>query len=43
MIDFLKENPTFELESEELTLPSAGAFDHDGAYAAILVKRKTED
>lgn len=36
--DFLKENPGFELESEDLTLPSAENFDHDGGYAAILVK-----
>jgi 16S rRNA (cytosine967-C5)-methyltransferase len=40
--DFLKENPSFELESEELTLPSADGFDHDGGYTAILVKRKAE-
>ena len=36
--EFLKDNPGFELESEELTLPSAEDFDHDGGYAAILVK-----
>ena len=35
---FLKDNPDFELESEELTFPSAEDFDHDGGYAAILVK-----
>lgn len=37
--DFLKRNHTLELESEELTLPSAGHFDCDGGYAAILVKK----
>jgi len=40
--DFLKENPNFELEFEELTLPSAESLDHDGGYTAILVKRKAE-
>ena len=34
--NFLQRNPVFELENEELTLPGAGAFDHDGGYAAIL-------
>jgi len=34
--NFLQRNPDFELENEELTLPAAGAFDHDGGYAAIL-------
>jgi 16S rRNA (cytosine967-C5)-methyltransferase len=37
--DFLKRNPTFELESEELILPSAEHFDHDGGYTAILVRK----
>ncbi|HUV64457.1 MAG TPA: methyltransferase domain-containing protein, partial [Sedimentisphaerales bacterium] len=36
---FLRENPAFALESEDLTLPSAEGLDHDGGYAAILVKR----
>jgi 16S rRNA (cytosine967-C5)-methyltransferase len=40
---FLKDNPGFELESEELTFPSAEGFDHDGGYAAILVKAKAAD
>ncbi|MEK7992957.1 MAG: methyltransferase domain-containing protein, partial [Planctomycetota bacterium] len=40
--DFLKENRTFEIESEDLTLPSAESLDHDGGYAAILVKRTTD-
>lgn len=35
---FLKDNPAFVLESEELTLPCADGLDHDGGYAAILVK-----
>ncbi|MGD8500254.1 MAG: transcription antitermination factor NusB [Phycisphaerales bacterium] len=37
--EFLQQNPTFELESENLTLPSAEGFDHDGGYTAILVKK----
>jgi 16S rRNA (cytosine967-C5)-methyltransferase len=40
--EFLKENPNFELEFEELTLPSAESLDHDGGYTAILVKCKAE-
>ncbi len=39
--EFLKENQNFTLESEQLTLPKAESFDHDGGYAAILVKSKT--
>ena len=35
---FLKDNPVFALQSEELTLPCAEGLDHDGGYAAILVK-----
>ena len=35
--DFLQKNPDFELESEQLILPSAdGAGDHDGGYVAII-------
>jgi len=34
--NFLRQNPVFELETELLTLPGAGAFDYDGGYAAIL-------
>jgi 16S rRNA (cytosine967-C5)-methyltransferase len=41
--DFLRDNPGFELESEELTLPSAEGFDHDGGYTAILVKSRAGD
>ena len=37
--NFLKENQDFTLESQQLTLPTAEGFDHDGGYAAILVKR----
>jgi 16S rRNA (cytosine967-C5)-methyltransferase len=37
--DFLKRNPAFELEFEELILPSAEHFDHDGGYTAILVRK----
>ena len=40
--NFLKQNQNFALESELLTLPSAEGFDHDGGYAAILTKLKTE-
>ena len=40
--DFLQENDNFQLESENLTLPSAEDLDHDGGYTAILVKRKTQ-
>ena len=39
--DFLKQNQNFTLESQQLTLPSAEGFDHDGGYTAILVKRQT--
>jgi 16S rRNA (cytosine967-C5)-methyltransferase len=40
--DFLKQNQNFTLESEQLTLPSAEGFDHDGGYVAILTNRKIE-
>jgi 16S rRNA (cytosine967-C5)-methyltransferase len=40
--DFLKENQNFTLESQQLILPSAEGFDHDGGYAAILAKRETK-
>jgi 16S rRNA (cytosine967-C5)-methyltransferase len=40
--NFLKQNQNFTLESEQLTLPSAEGFDHDGGYVAILVNRKAE-
>ena len=36
---FLKKNKNFTLKSEQLTLPSAEAPDHDGGYVAILAKR----
>ena len=35
---FLKANRQFELVAEELLLPSATGFDHDGAYVAILAQ-----
>lgn len=38
--DFLRENQNFALESQQLTLPTAEDFDHDGGYAAILTKRQ---
>ncbi|OHB79929.1 MAG: hypothetical protein A2Z25_07800 [Planctomycetes bacterium RBG_16_55_9] len=37
--DFLKRNPAFELECEELILPSAEPPDHDGGYTAILRRK----
>lgn len=36
--NFLRQNPSFELETENLILPSAEQFDHDGGYVAILHK-----
>lgn len=36
---FLQANRQFDLVCEELVLPTAGDFDHDGAYSAILVNR----
>lgn len=36
---FLERNRTFELECEELILPSAENFSHDGGYTAILVRK----
>lgn len=35
--EFLRANPDFELQSEQLTLPSAQRPDRDGGYAAVLV------
>ena len=37
--DFLKRNPAFELEYEELILPSSEEFDRDGGYTAILIRK----
>ena len=37
--DFLKRNPAFALEGEELILPSSGEFDYDGGYTAILIRK----
>jgi 16S rRNA (cytosine967-C5)-methyltransferase len=37
--EFLMESSQFELVREELTLPSAESFDHDGAYVALLFRR----
>lgn len=37
--DFIERNPSFELECEELILPSSDDFDHDGGYTAILVRK----
>lgn len=40
--DFLRENQNFTLESQQLTLPRAEGYDHDGGYAAILIKRQSQ-
>jgi 16S rRNA (cytosine967-C5)-methyltransferase len=37
--EFLLESSQFELAHEELALPSAESFDHDGAYVALLRRR----
>lgn len=37
--NFLLQNRSFKLEFEDLTLPSAGKFDHDGGYVAIIAKK----
>jgi len=37
--EFLMESSQFELVREELILPSAESFDHDGAYVALLLRR----
>jgi 16S rRNA (cytosine967-C5)-methyltransferase len=37
--DFLTRDGRCELVREELTLPSAQQFDHDGAYLALLMKK----
>ena len=37
---FLYRYPEFELVEDKLTLPQAGRLDHDGAYHAIIVKKK---
>jgi len=36
--DFLQRHQEFVLETEQLILPSAEAFDHDGGYMAILTR-----
>lgn len=33
---FLENNQRFNLKAEKLILPSAGDFDHDGSYTAVL-------
>jgi 16S rRNA (cytosine967-C5)-methyltransferase len=37
--EFIKENQGFKIESENLILPSAGMFDRDGSYAAIIARQ----
>jgi 16S rRNA (cytosine967-C5)-methyltransferase len=36
--DFIRKNPDFVLESEQLVLPSTEGFDRDGGYTAVLSK-----
>jgi 16S rRNA (cytosine967-C5)-methyltransferase len=36
---FITENPSFKIESENLILPSAGMFDRDGSYTAIIARQ----
>ncbi len=38
---FIKENPRFKIESENLILPSAELFDHDGGYSAVIISEST--
>lgn len=38
---FIKENPSFKLESENLILPSAEPFDSDGSYFAVIISEST--
>lgn len=37
--NFIKHYPDFSLEKEQLILPSAGTYDYDGGYAAIILKK----
>jgi 16S rRNA (cytosine967-C5)-methyltransferase len=37
--DFLTRQEQFELAREELLLPAADSFDHDGAYVALLARK----
>jgi len=37
--NFIRQKPEFSLEKEKIFLPSAGTYDCDGAYAAIIVKK----
>ncbi len=39
--EFLMQSRQFELVREELILPSAESFDHDGAYVALLTRRSS--
>ena len=36
---FIKENPRFKIESENLILPSADKFDRDGSYTAVIARQ----
>jgi 16S rRNA (cytosine967-C5)-methyltransferase len=38
---FIKETPGFELEYENIILPSAEPFDHDGGYSAVIISEST--
>jgi 16S rRNA (cytosine967-C5)-methyltransferase len=39
---FIKKNPRFRIESENLILPSADKFDHDGSYCAVIISESTD-
>ena len=38
---FIKKNPKFKIESENLILPSAEPFDRDGGYSAVIISEST--
>jgi 16S rRNA (cytosine967-C5)-methyltransferase len=39
---FIKENPSFKIESENLILPSADKFDRDGSYSSVIIRKSTD-
>ncbi len=39
---FIKENPSFKIASENLILPSAGKFDRDGSYSAVIIRKSAD-
>jgi 16S rRNA (cytosine967-C5)-methyltransferase len=40
--EFIKENPSFKIESENLILPSADKFDRDGSYSVVIIRKSTD-